>query len=145
MPLEGKDKRSAITELVNVLEASDLLLNKQAVLESVLTREQIRGTGIGFGVAIPHGKCRAVKGSVMAIGIAKNPIDFGSFDGKPVSIVVLLISALDQTVQHIQALAGISRLMLNETLRSNLCKINAAEEARELLGKYLQSEPISEN
>ena len=143
--LQAKTKAEALDVLVDAMTKTHKMLNKSDILQVLLEREKLGSTGIGDGVAIPHGKCRAVKGSVMAIGIAKNPIDFGSLDGKPVSIVVLLISALDQTVPHIQALAGISRLMLNETLRSNLCKINAAEEACELLRKYLKSESISEN
>ena len=140
MPLQGGDKRSVITELVNVLDASKLLSNRDVALQAVLTREQTRSTVVGSGIAIPHGKCKAVRESVMAIGIASQPIDFGSVDGKPVSIVILLVSPSDQTRQHIQALAKISRLMLDETLRHKLQRINDAEEACELLQKLLQNE-----
>lgn len=133
VPLEGKDQRSAITELVNVLDANKLLSDKDEALQSVLTREQTKSTGIGSGVAIPHGKCKAVRELVMAIGIARQPIDFGSVDGKPVSIVILLISPSDQTGPHIQALAQISRLMLDEVLRNKLAKAGSAEEVCELL------------
>jgi fructose-specific phosphotransferase system IIA component len=133
VPLEGKDQRSAITELVNVLDANKLLSDKDEALQSVLTREQTKSTGIGSGVAIPHGKCKAVRELVMAIGIARQPIDFGSVDGKPVSIVILLISPSDQTGPHIQALAQISRLMLDEVLRNKLAKAGSAEEVCGLL------------
>jgi len=61
VPLEGKDKNSAITELVEMLDKNGLLIDKNVVLEAVLTREKTRSTGIGSGIAIPHGKC---KGSV---------------------------------------------------------------------------------
>jgi fructose-specific phosphotransferase system IIA component len=139
VPLHGRDKHSVIIELVNVLDASKLLLNKDVALQAVLTREQIKSTVVGSGIAIPHGKCKAVRESVMAIGIASQPIDFGSVDGNLVSIVILLISPLDQTRQHIQALAKISRLMFDEVLRHKLQKINAAEEACELLRRPLQN------
>jgi fructose-specific phosphotransferase system IIA component len=142
VPLQGKDKHSVITELVDLLDTGKLLLDKDTALQAVLGREQARSTGIGFGVAIPHGKCKAVMQSVMAIGITSQPIDFGSADGKPVSIVILLISPSDQTGPHLQALAKINRLMLNETLRNKLGKINAAQEACELFRNHLQNEPV---
>jgi fructose-specific phosphotransferase system IIA component len=133
VPLEGRDKRSVITELINLLDAGRLLLNKDVALQSVLVREQTKSTGIGSGIAIPHGKCTAVRELVMAIGIAGSPIDFDSVDNKPVSIVILLVSPLDQTGPHIQALAKISRLMLDEAFRNKLCKAGSAEEVCELL------------
>lgn len=133
VPLEGKDQRSVITELVNVLDANKLLSNRDDALQSVLTREQTKSTGIGSGVAIPHGKCKAVRELVMAIGIARQPVDFGSVDGKPVSIVILLISPSDQTGPHIQVLAQISRLMLDEALRNKLAKAGSSEEVCKLL------------
>ncbi|MFH1370657.1 MAG: PTS sugar transporter subunit IIA [Planctomycetota bacterium] len=133
VPLKSTDKRSAITELVNVLDANKLLSNKDVALQAVLTREQTKSTGIGSGVAIPHGKCKVVKELVMAIGIAGEPINFDSVDGKPVSIIILLISPLDQTGPHIQALAQISRLMLDEEFRGNLQKAHSAQEVCELL------------
>lgn len=135
VPLQGKDKCSVITELVNVLDASKLLLNKDVALQSVLVREQTRSTVIGSGIAIPHSKCKAVRESVMAIGIASQPIDFGSADGNPVSIIILLISPSDQTGLHIRALAKIIRLMFDEALRNRLQKTTAAEEVWELLIK----------
>jgi fructose-specific phosphotransferase system IIA component len=133
VPLNSADKRSAITELVNVLDANSMLSDKDVALQAVLTREQTKSTGIGSGVAIPHGKCMVVKELVMAIGIAGEPIDFDSVDGKPVSIIILLISPSDQTGPHIQALAQISRLMLDEELREKLSNARSAEDVCELL------------
>jgi PTS system fructose-specific IIC component len=139
VPLQGKDKHSVITDLVNMLDTNKLLLNKDIALEVVLTREQIKSTVVGSGIAIPHGKCKAVREAVIAIGITRQPIDFGSVDGNLVSIVILLISPSDQTRQHIQALAKISKTMFDEALRNKLQKINAAEEACELLRRPLQN------
>jgi fructose-specific phosphotransferase system IIA component len=133
VPLEGKDKNSVITELVDLLDANRLLLDRDAALEAVFVREQTRSTGIGSRIAIPHGKCKAVKELVMAIGIAREPIDFESVDGKPVTIVILLVSPTNQTGPHIQALARISQLMLDEQFRQSLEKANSAEDVYELL------------
>jgi mannitol/fructose-specific phosphotransferase system IIA component (Ntr-type) len=98
-----------------------------------LAREQTRSTGIGSGIAIPHGKCKAVEELVMAIGIAGEPIDFESVDGKPVSIIILLVSPSDQTGPHIQALARISRLMIDEQFKERLESASSADEVYELL------------
>jgi fructose-specific phosphotransferase system IIA component len=133
VPLESKDKESAIVELVDLLNDNGLLLDKDVVLEAVLTREKTRSTGIGSGIAVPHGKCKAVKELVMAIGITGEPIDFASVDGRPVRIIILLVSPADQTGPHIQALARISRLMLDEEFKQALEKATSAEEVYELL------------
>jgi fructose-specific phosphotransferase system IIA component len=133
VPLESKDKKCVITELVDLLDASHLLLDRTMALEAVQAREQTRSTGIGSGIAIPHGKCKAVKELVMAIGIAHEPIDFESVDGKPATIVILLVSPVDQTGPHIQALARISRLMLDEEFKHELETSESPEQVYEIL------------
>ncbi|AQT68633.1 EIIABC-Fru [Anaerohalosphaera lusitana] len=132
-PLEATDKESAITELVDVLSENGLIQNRDAVLEAVLMREETRSTGIGSGIAIPHGKCNGVSELVMSIGIAKEGIDFDSIDGKPATVVCLLASPVDRTGPHIQALARISRLMLDEEFKSRLESSDTPEEVYELI------------
>jgi fructose-specific phosphotransferase system IIA component len=133
VPLESKDKESAILELVDLLDSNGLLSDRDKVLDAVLIREKTRSTGIGCGIAIPHGKCSSVRELVMAVGIAKEPIDFQSVDGKPVSIILLLLSPSDQTGPHIQALASISRLMLDEEFRQTLEKTTSCQEVYDLI------------
>jgi len=133
VPVESRDKEAVITELVDLLDAKGLLSDRDRVLEAVLIRERIQSTGTGAGIAIPHGKCNAVKELVLAIGIAHEPIEYNSIDGKPVTILILLVSPADQTGPHIQALATISRLMLNEEFRQKLEKVTSADEAYALL------------
>ena len=133
VPVENKDKESVITELVDLLDANGLLSDRDVALEAVLTRERTRSTGTGAGIAIPHGKCNAVKELVMAIGIAHEPIEFESVDGKPVAILILLISPADQTGPHIQALADISRLMMNEEFKQKLEQASSNDEVYQLL------------
>jgi fructose-specific phosphotransferase system IIA component len=135
VPLEGKTKEAVITELVDLLDARGLLNDRAMVLEAVLMREQTRSTGIGSGIAIPHGKCRGVKELVMALGITDQPVDFESIDGKPVKIVVLLVSPADRTGPHIQALARISRLMLDERFKEDLEASTTAEDLYELVSE----------
>jgi mannitol/fructose-specific phosphotransferase system IIA component (Ntr-type) len=133
VPLEGTDKDGVITELVDLLDANGLLLDRENVLEAVFNRERIRGTGIGIGIAIPHGKCTGVNELVMAIGIAHEPIDFESIDGKPVFVVVLLLSPPDQTGPHIQALARIGRMLLDKDFKKALEEAESDEAVYELL------------
>jgi len=133
VPVESKDKEAVITELVDLLDANGLLLDRDVALDAVLTRERTRSTGTGAGIAIPHGKCNAVKELVMAIGIAHEPIEFESVDGKPVTILILLVSPANQTGPHIQALASISRLMLNAEFKQKLEQAASTDEVYELL------------
>ena len=139
VPVTQKDKTSLIGELVDLLDGSGLLTDKEEVLESVLMREQTRSTGIGSGIAIPHGKCKSVKKLAMAVGISHEGIDFDSIDGKPVTIILLLVSPVDQTGPHIQALAQISRLMLDEEFKQTLQQARDSQEVYELLSKREQA------
>ena len=135
VPVESTDKKTVITELVDLVDkhTTGLILDKKTVLDAVLQREEARSTGIGSGIAIPHGKCTSVKELVMALGIAHTPIEFGSVDGQPVKIIILLLSPSDQTGPHIQALAKISRLMLDNGFKEKLEHANSAEEAYNLI------------
>jgi fructose-specific phosphotransferase system IIA component len=118
VPLRSTDKTGVITELIDVLDRTGGLVNRNAALDAVLRREAERTTGIGYGLAIPHGKTEGCRQLVMAIGKPAEPVDFQSLDGRPVSFVVLLCSPPDQTGPHIQALAKISRLMNIEEFRT---------------------------
>ena len=133
VPVESRDKEAVITELVDLLDASGALMDRNVALDAVLTRERIQSTGTGAGIAIPHGKCTAVKEVVMAIGIAREPIEFESVDGQPVKILFLLVSPADQTGPHIQALAAISKLMINEQFRHKLEQADCADDVYRLL------------
>ena len=133
VPLLAADKESAIIELVDLLDQNELITDRDSVLEAVIMREQTRSTGIGSGIAIPHGKCAAVAELVMAVGIAWEPIDYDSIDHKPVSIIMLLVSPKDQTGPHIQALARISRLMLDETFKDKFQNADSPEQVYELI------------
>ncbi len=132
-PLACKNKEDVIEELINCLADNGLISDRGEAFEAVMTREQTRSTGIGSGIAIPHGKCSATKELVMAIGIASEPIEFESIDNKPVSIVLLLVSPPDQTGPHIQALARISRLMLDAQFKSQMEKAASPEEVYDLV------------
>ena len=128
LPLEAKVKTDAIGELVNLLAANGDLTDPKKVLEAVLDREATRTTGIGNGLAIPHGKCTGTDHLVMAIGRPATPIDFQAIDGRPVSLIWLLSSPPDKTGPHIHALARISRLMTIDRFRQALISAKTPQE-----------------
>lgn len=117
VPLEQTEKRAAINELIDLLAATSRVGDPEELKEAVWEQEATRTTGIGHGLAIPHGKSRSCDRLVLAIGKPAEPIDFQAIDGRPVRVVFLLASPPDQTGPHIQALAQISRLMTNEAFR----------------------------
>ena len=136
VPIKATEKQDVITELVDVLAETSGLVNRDAALDAVLKRESERTTGIGYGLAIPHGKSDGCKKLVMAAGKPAQPIDFQSLDNRPVTFVVLLISPPDQTGPHIQALAKISRLMNIEEFRDAVDKATNAEQLHDAISTY---------
>lgn len=132
-PLAAADKRGVIHELVDLLASVGKVSDADALKEAVWTREQTRTTGIGHGLAIPHGKCPGVPEIAMAIGKPAQPIDFAAIDAKPVKLIILLASPPDRTSDHIQALARVSRLMTMEDFRERIYAAQSGAEIYELL------------
>ncbi len=131
-PLIATDKRSAIDELVDLLAVAGKVSDARKLKDAVWSREQTRTTGIGQGLAIPHGKSDCVRTLAMAVGKPERPIDFASIDHHPVKLIVLLASPPDRTAEHIQALARISRLMTMEDFRERVYGATTSEELYEL-------------
>lgn len=123
-PLQATAKHEAIDELIDLLAESGHIDNPGSLKDAVWTREQTRTTGIGHGLAIPHGKCNGMRSLNIAIGKPAQPMDFDSMDGQPVELIVLLASPMDRTSDHIQVLAQVSRMINNAAFRE---KIYAAE------------------
>ncbi|GJM24043.1 MAG: PTS sucrose transporter subunit IIABC [Phycisphaerae bacterium] len=136
VPLVSTEKIEAIKELVDVLNSCGRLADRDTVLRAVLDREETRSTGIGFGLAVPHGKSVACTSLMMALGLPETPIDFNSSDGEPVELIALLASPPDKTGPHIQALARISRLMLLGKFRKEVLAAKSAEEVYAILIKH---------
>jgi fructose-specific phosphotransferase system IIA component len=129
VPLSATTKSDAIGELVQLLASTQSINDPKKVLEAVLDRESTRTTGIGNGLAIPHGKTPGTDTLAMAIGRPATGIDFQSIDGKPVTIIWLLTSPPDQATPHITTLAKISRLMLIDKFRQQL---NTAQTSQDI-------------
>lgn len=120
VPLQGSSKDELMRELVGVLVQAGTVADAEAVLGAVRAREAVLSTGIGGGVAIPHGKSPAAPELVLAAGVTAAPVDFASLDGEPVRLVFLLVGPHSAAGAHVKALGRISRLLRRETVRAGL-------------------------
>lgn len=135
-PLLATDKQAAIHELVDVLAQAGRVNAPSTLRDAVWTREQTRTTGIGHGLAIPHGKAAGVDSLAIAIGRPNAPMEFQAIDSKPVRLIILLASPVHATSDHIQALAGISKLMSIEEFRQKVYTAPTAEDIYRLFQEH---------
>jgi mannitol/fructose-specific phosphotransferase system IIA component (Ntr-type) len=132
VPLGSSTKGEVLRELVALLPSANTNEARETILESVLERESKMSTGIGQGVAIPHGRSELIPDMEMSFGISRVPIEFDSLDGKPVEIFFLIVTTPSKAGAHLQALARISRMLASERLRDGLAEVRTAEGVLEL-------------
>jgi PTS system nitrogen regulatory IIA component len=126
--LQATAKRGAIAELVQLLESAHGIHSQGEILDRVLRREAMMSTGIGNGVAIPHGKARLVDRLVAACGVSPAGIDFETADGEPATLFVLLVAPESGGALHVKVLANISRLLKEEPVRRTLREAASPDE-----------------
>jgi len=129
--LEGEDKEEAIEELVDVLVRAGHLAEREKALAALVEREALGTTGIGGGVAIPHGKSDAIDSLVAAVGTSRGGIEWDAADGEPVYLVFLVLAAAGNPGPHVQLLADVARLLKTPGLRQQLI---GAADAQALIG-----------
>jgi PTS system nitrogen regulatory IIA component len=126
--LKSSDKKSAIVELVEVLKNTKKVKRTNEIIDVVLEREKLGSTGIGQGVAIPHGKTDVLQEQMGVLGISRKGIEFNSLDGEPVHIIFLLVGPAEVVGQHLKALSRISRLFKDKFLRRAIRDATTTEE-----------------
>ena len=127
--LKSDTKESALRELTELLYKSGALTDKDAFLNDVLTRESISTTGIGNGIAIPHGKSANVLETTVAIGRCEKQLEWESVDDKPVNFIVLLaVNENDRTGVHVKLLSQMARKLASEETCNRLVNAKTAEE-----------------
>lgn len=126
-------KQEVIQNLVDVLAGSYKLLNREELLNAVLEREALMSTGVGKGVAIPHGKADSVSDVIGSLAVLEPGVDFGAPDGIPAQIIILLMASAKETGPHIRALAHISRVLQDDKVREGLIKTKSPKEIFEIL------------
>ncbi|MFT5086166.1 MAG: PTS system nitrogen regulatory IIA component [Candidatus Latescibacterota bacterium] len=141
--LKGETKEEIIAELVNSLHVGDAINDRDKVLQAVLEREKIMSTGIGDGIAIPHGKSDSVVKLVAALGTQKRGVDFEALDGEPAYVFFLLVSPANVSGPHIKALARISRLLKNDDFKKRLISSSSSEEIISVIQTEEENHPSS--
>lgn len=137
IPLRARTKDQLLAELVEVVSQGLPASAAAAVLGAVREREQVLSTGIGEGVAIPHGKTPVVDQLLMAAGVTGGPVDFDALDGQPVQLCFVLVGPESAAGAHVRALSRISRLLRRAPLRDAL---RAAQTPDEFLRLVRESE-----
>ncbi len=126
--LKGTNKKDVISELVGTLKNAGLIEDEEKAVHVVLEREKLGSTGIGDGVAIPHGKLKEMRDIVCAFGRSKQGIDFDAVDKKPSHIFFLLLAPENSASQHLMMLSRISKLLRDPSFRKGLVETgNAAD------------------
>jgi mannitol/fructose-specific phosphotransferase system IIA component (Ntr-type) len=128
IPLQSRTKEELLRELVSLLARGNGIDNVETVLQAVRDREAILSTGIGHGIAVPHGKSPAVPELTMAAGRTAAPVDFDALDGQPVELLFLLVGPETAAGPHIKALSRISRLVRRDDIRDRLLRASSPQE-----------------
>lgn len=118
--MQSRDKNRALTELTDALVACEPSLNRTDVIEVLQEREKLGSTGIGDGVAIPHGKLGGIPELMLAFGRSRSGVDFESMDGQSAHLFFLLIAPEESVGVHLKTLARISKLLKDSAVRRKL-------------------------
>lgn len=128
VPIQARDKPSVLRELVGLVVSNGGGVQFDDVLAAVEAREAVLSTGIGYGVAIPHGRSATVPDLRLAAGTAPEPVRFDALDGQPVRLFFLLVGPENAAGAHVKALSRISRLIRREPFRARLLQARDSEE-----------------
>jgi PTS system nitrogen regulatory IIA component len=131
--LKAATREAAITELADVLTHAGGMDDQGEMVKVLMARERLGSTGIGDGIAIPHGKIRGIDNLMIAIGRSGKGVDFNAMDGKPVHLFFLLMAPENSSGQHLKVLARISRLLKDNILRKKLMEAESPDELFNLL------------
>ena len=126
--LTSKNKKEVLEELVSVIVKRNNLIDKEELIEVLLERERLGSTGIGDGIAIPHGKLKNIDTLLASFGKSIDGIDFDSMDGKPTHLFFLLVAPENSAGIHLKALARISRLLKDSSFIQDLMEAKLKDD-----------------
>lgn len=132
--LAAKDKPAILRELAGPL-ARHMPVPAERIYAMLAEREEIGTTGIGEGVAIPHGKLAGVPRLTASFGVSRNGVDFQAIDGKPTHLFFALIAPENSAGLHLKALARISRLFKSPAFRESILRAEGAEAIYSLISR----------
>jgi PTS system nitrogen regulatory IIA component len=128
LDLESKDKDGALVEMANILAATEPSLDSGKLVNVLRERESLQSTGMGEGVAIPHGRIANLNQLMVAFARSRKGVDFDSIDGQPTHLFFVLVVPESSGGQHLKALARISRFLRDEAFRESLLEAETREE-----------------
>ncbi len=131
--LKATGKVSVLAELVDPIVAAESNLDKDELVKILLDREKLGSTGIGDGIAIPHGKSGEVERLLISFGRSFAGVDFDSMDGQPAHLFFLLIAPESATGVHLKVLAKLARLLKDPSFRQGLLEADDAEAIFKLI------------
>ena len=130
-----KDKKEALDQVVDLMAKSGKINDVEAYRQRVYAREEESTTGIGEGIAIPHGKCDAVTKPGLAAMVVKDGVDFDSLDGEPVHLIFLIAAPNTEDNIHLDVLSKLSVLLMDEQFTADLLNVKSVDEFLEIVDK----------
>lgn len=126
--IKGKTKEDILSELVGSLKKANLIDNTDETKRVIMERERLGSTGIGDGVAIPHGKLKKLDRILCVAARSLDGVDFDAVDRKPVHIFFLVLAPEDSASMHLKVLSRISKILRDKSFRKKLLKLADAHE-----------------
>ena len=126
--LKARDKKGVLGELAEIISKHDPSIDKGMLVKVLVEREHLGSTGIGDGVAIPHGKLNSVGRPIVSFGRSKGGLDFDSMDGQPAHLFFLLLAPENSSGVHLQVLTRIAKMLKNSAFRKELMRAKNREE-----------------
>ncbi|MCK9275109.1 MAG: PTS sugar transporter subunit IIA [Syntrophales bacterium] len=133
--LKSKTKKEVLVELSEVFMGGNLNIDNDAIVGVLLEREKLGSTGIGDGIAIPHGKLAGLNRLIVSFGRSHNGVEFDALDGKPVNIFFLLMAPENSAGQHLKALAKISKMLKDIDFRNDLMEAASPGEIFDIIAR----------
>lgn len=140
LSIEGNQKETTIDQLVNILYKAGKISSKSEYKAAILKREEQSTTGIGEGIAIPHAKVAAVKEAAIAFGKSVTGVDYESLDGQPAHLFFMIAAPEGANNTHLEALARLSGMLMNEEVRKELLNATTADEVVSIIDRHDQEE-----
>lgn len=131
--VDVRSKKRALEQLSSLLASGGAALAELEIFESLLARERLGSTGIGHGVAIPHGRLKAAGQAIGAFIQLRQGVDFSAVDNQPVDLLFALLVPEESTEEHLQLLAALAEMFSSESLRAELRRARSAADVHRLL------------
>lgn len=131
--VNAQSKKRALEQLSELISKEQDKISPNDVFDSLLARERLGGTGVGYGVAIPHGRLKNANLSLGAFIKLKSGIDFDSADNQPVDLLFALLVPQESTEEHLQVLARLAAMFSDDTFREKLRQTDNADLIHNLL------------